>query len=280
MLRTIALAVSLVAASATARATPPVVDVELILAVDVSWSMDLDEQRLQRQGYVDAIRHPDVIAAIRKGDWGRIAVTYVEWAGVGLERTLVPWTIIEDDASANAFANQLEEAPIGRMRRTSISSILIHSATLFDNGIDSFRRVVDVSGDGPNNMGTLVTDARDLVLRQGITINGLPIMIKTNRSAGYFHLESLDKYYEDCVIGGFGAFMITVNDKKRLQEAIRRKLILEIAAIQPRVIPAGYASRSDPHVIPAGYSSHSDRPRVDCAVGEKQWNRWRRLDRW
>ena len=252
----------------TARAsTPPVVDVELVLAVDVSWSMDIDEQEVQRQGYVEAIRHPDVLAAIKKGDWGRIAVTYVEWAGNGLDRVVVPWTIIEDAADADAFAEKLDRAVISRMRRTSISSVLRRSIGLFDNGIDGMRRVVDVSGDGPNNMGILVTSARDEVLAQGIVINGLPIMIKRGNPGGYFHLEDLDLYYEDCVIGGFGSFMITVNAADKFQEAIRRKLILEIASAAPQVVPAQWRAPGSP-------------PRVDCQIGEKQWRSWRRYDRW
>jgi len=267
MFRIVAFLVCLLAAPLVARATPPVVDVELILAVDVSWSMDVDEQRLQRQGYVDAIRHPDVIAAIEDGDWGRIAVTYVEWAGVGLTRTLVPWTIIANSSDADAFAAQLSSAPLGRMRRTSISNMLARAGPMFDNGIDGMRRVVDVSGDGPNNQGISVTAARDELLKEGVVINGLPIMIKRGNPGGYFHLEELDIYYEDCVIGGFGSFMITVNDKARFQEAIRRKLILEIAGLQPDVIPVAWRSPDAP-------------PRIDCMVGEKQWQRWRNYDRW
>lgn len=257
------LLVALPLAAAPARAAPPVVDVELVLAVDVSWSMDADEQLLQRAGYAAAFRHPAVIAAIAKGDWGRIAVTYVEWAGVGLERTLVPWTIVGDAASAQAFAGALAAAPVGRMRRTSISSALAHAAGLFDNGIDGLKRVIDVSGDGPNNMGGLVTAARDRVLAQGITINGLPIMIKRSNPGGYFNLDALDIYYEDCVIGGWGAFMITVNDAARFPEAIRRKLILEIAAAPAAVIAA---------------AAHRAEPRIDCTIGEQQWRRWQRLD--
>lgn len=247
---------------------PPVVDVELVLAVDVSWSMDYEEQVLQREGYAAAFRHPDVIKAIQKGDWGRVAVTYVEWAGLDLERTLVPWTIVEDPQSAEEFARAIENAPIGRMRRTSISSALSHAATLFDNGIDGLKRVIDISGDGPNNMGGTVTDARDAVLSQGIVINGLPIMLKHNNAGGFFHLKELDIYYEDCVIGGWGSFMITVNDMARFPEAIRRKLILEIAGATP-----------EPRVVPAQFQSAA-KPRIDCMVGEKQWKRWRRLDRW
>ena len=250
-----------------------VVDIELVLAVDVSWSMDIDEQILQRRGYVEALRHPEVIAAIENGDWGSIALTYVEWAGVGLERILVPWTIVDDAASADAFARALERAPIGRMRRTSISSILTRSAALFDNEVEGLRRVIDVSGDGPNNMGLLVTAARDAVLAQGIVINGLPIMIKRGNPGGFFHLEDLDIYYEDCVIGGFGAFMITVNDPERFKEAIRRKLILEIASPLPQRAPG-------PRLIPASTRAPEAEPRVDCQIGEKQWREWRRMDRW
>ncbi|WP_226575175.1 DUF1194 domain-containing protein [Acuticoccus sediminis] len=243
------------------------VDVELVLAVDVSWSMDLDEQRLQREGYVNAIRDPQVVTEIRRGDWGRIAVTYVEWAGVGLQRTVVPWTIISSQAEAEAFATALSEASIGRMRRTSISSALLLSAALFDNGIDGFRRVIDISGDGPNNMGPMVTDARDKVIRQGITINGLPIMIKQRIRGDFFQIENLDEYYNNCVIGGMGSFMITVESKEQFGQAIRRKLILEIAGAEPRVQKAQHSAPQ----MSVG---------ADCMVGEKQWRRWRRFDQW
>ncbi|MEM8551794.1 MAG: DUF1194 domain-containing protein [Pseudomonadota bacterium] len=248
-------------------AAPPVVDVELVLAVDVSWSMDIQEQELQREGYVAALRHPDVLAAIQRGDWQRIALTYVEWAGHGLNRVIVPWTIIENNEDAEAFAAKLERAPIARMRRTSISSILTKAAAMFDNGIDGMRRVIDVSGDGPNNMGLVVTAARDEVLSQGIVINGLPIMIKRSNPGGFFHLDELDIYYEDCVIGGFGAFMITVNSADKFAEAIRRKIILEIARAPDDVVPATWRAPGSP-------------PRIDCTVGEQQWQRWRRFDRW
>ncbi|MEO1102461.1 MAG: DUF1194 domain-containing protein [Pseudomonadota bacterium] len=263
----IVLIVLLGVTGAKATETPPVVDVELVLAVDVSWSMDVEEQALQRQGYVDAIRHPEVMAAIENGDWGRIALTYVEWAGHGLDRIVVPWTIIETPADADAFAEKLDRAVIGRMRRTSISSILTRSAEMFDNNIDGMRRVIDVSGDGPNNMGIVVTAARDQVLAQGITINGLPIMIKRGNPGGFFHLEELDIYYEDCVIGGFGSFMITVNSADKFQEAVRRKLIMEIAAIEPEIVPAAWRAPGSP-------------PRIDCTIGEQQWRAWRRYDRW
>jgi hypothetical protein len=243
----------------------PVVDLELVLAVDVSWSMDIEEQNLQREGYVAAIRDPAFIAALRTGDFQRIALTYVEWAGVGLERVVVPWAIVDGEASARAFADSLAAAPIARMRRTSISSALVNSARLFDNGINGMRQVIDISGDGPNNAGIPVTEARDEVLAKGITINGLPIMIKRGNPGGYFQLDDLDIYYEDCVIGGFGSFMITVDEETRFSEAIRRKLILEIAGLAPEVVPAQFRAPGSP-------------PRIDCEIGEKEWRRWQRSD--
>lgn len=258
----------LLPAGARAQTIAPVVDIELVLAVDVSWSMDIDEQRLQRSGYVEAVRDPGVITAITRGDWGRIALTYVEWAGVDLQRIVVPWTIIDGPDSAAAFADALDRAPVGRMRRTSISSALTTGARLFDNGIDGMRRVIDVSGDGPNNMGILVTAARDQVVAEGITINGLPIMIKRNNPSSFFQIDNLDQYYRDCVIGGFGAFMITVLGADQFGEAIRRKIILEIAGVAPTVVPVQFGGSPD------------EATGTDCAIGEKQWQRWRRYDQW
>jgi len=264
-----AVATALLAALATAvlpvreSAAQPVdevVDLELVLAVDVSWSMDYDEQVLQRAGYVAAFRHPEVIAAIESGDWGRIAVTYMEWAGAQSQQVKVPWRLIDGAAAAHALADELATTTISRMRRTSISGALDHSAGLFEgNGFEGMRQTVDVSGDGPNNMGRMVTRARDELLAAGVTINGLPIMIKGNNPGGYFNLRELDIYYEDCVIGGFGAFMITVDDPAQFAEAIRRKLVLEIAAAAPVAVPAQVQSSA---------------PRIDCLIGERQWQQW------
>ena len=264
-----AVATALLAALATAvlpvreSAAQPVdevVDLELVLAVDVSWSMDYDEQVLQRAGYVAAFRHPEVIAAIESGDWGGIAVTYMEWAGAQSQQVKVPWRLIDGAAAAHALADELATTTISRMRRTSISGALDHSAGLFEgNGFEGMRQTVDVSGDGPNNMGRMVTRARDELLAAGVTINGLPIMIKGNNPGGYFNLRELDIYYEDCVIGGFGAFMITVDDPAQFAEAIRRKLVLEIAAAAPVAVPAQVQSSA---------------PRIDCLIGERQWQQW------
>jgi hypothetical protein len=243
-----------------ARGAELAVDLELVLAVDVSMSMDMDEQKLQRDGYVAAFRHPEVLAAIRALSTGRIAVTYVEWAGVGRQRVVVPWTIV-DGESAALFAGRLEAEPILPNRRTSLSSALDFAAGLFDaNGIGGVRRVIDISGDGANNQGEPVEGVRERVVARDITINGLPILLKGGRGLGFFDTRDLDVYYEDCVIGGFGAFLVPVTDTAEFATAIRRKLILEISSLAPRLIPARI-------VAPA-------REPADCLMGEKQWQHW------
>jgi hypothetical protein len=235
------------------------VDLELILAVDVSRSMDASEQQLQRNGYITALQHPEVIAAIRAGFLGRIAITYVQWAGPGTEEITVPWTLIDSAESAAAFTDVIDAKPVTSLRATSISAALTFSASLFDgNGFQASRQVIDVSGDGPNNMGYPVLEARERVLERGITINGLPIMLHKDYFGGY-SIPNLDVYYEDCVIGGPGAFLITVEDIKRIAEAIRRKLVLEIAGGPAQVVPAAFPE-------PA--------PRIDCMIGEKLRRRW------
>jgi hypothetical protein len=243
-----------------ARAADLPVDLELILAVDVSRSMDADEQQLQRDGYVTALTHPDVLAAIAQGRHGRIALSYVEWAGPETQYTVVDWRMIDGPASAGAFAAALAQAPIRRLRGTSISHGLAFVAPQFDhNGYEAKRRVIDVSGDGPNNMGIPIELARAPVVNAGITINGLPIMIK--QPAGFASIPDLDVYYEDCVIGGAGAFLVVVRSAGQFAEAIRRKLVLEIAGRAPRVIPAAAAASEK---------------RIDCLIGEKLREQWMR----
>ena len=163
------------------------VDLELVIAVDVSLSMDLDEQRLQRDGYVAAFRDPEVHKAIASGPHGRIAVTYMEWAGPPTQQVVMPWTRHRRPAAARAFADRLEAAPISRARMTSISPALHFSGRLFEtSGVKGIRRVIDVSGDGPNNAGVPVVPVRDELVAKGIVINGLPIMLKL--AAGFFDL--------------------------------------------------------------------------------------------
>ncbi|HSG96297.1 MAG TPA: DUF1194 domain-containing protein, partial [Afifellaceae bacterium] len=195
-------------------ATQTEVDLELVLAVDISRSMDFEEQELQRAGYVAAFRHREVIAAISSGLTGRIAVTYLEWAGPGTQLHVVPWTLVEDAHSAHAFANAMAAAPISRERHTSISTGLITAAGLLAaSPFAGLREVIDVSGDGPNNMGPPVLEARRIVLERGVTINGLPIMLRPG--GGFFNVHDLDVYYEHCVIGGPAAFLVTVESPDR-----------------------------------------------------------------
>jgi len=235
------------------------VDLELVLAVDVSRSMDAAEQELQKAGYIAALQHPEVIAAIGSGFLGRIAATYVEWAGPGSQAIVLGWTLIDGAESAKAFAAGLAVRPVSYLHGTSISGALTFTASLFDgNGFRGSRQVIDVSGDGPNNMGFPVLQARDAVLARGITINGLPIMINADFFGGY-SIRELDLYYEDCVIGGPGAFLITVENIDRIAEAIRRKLVLEIAGAPTRLVPAEFDRRES---------------RIDCLIGEKLRRRW------
>ncbi len=155
------------------------VDVALVLAVDVSLSMTGDEQAVQREGYVEAFRNPAIHQAIRQGMVGRIAVTYVEWAGVGSQRVVVPWTLIAGPEDAAGFAERLVQSPPRRSTWTSIASAIDFSVGLLaGSGFEATRRVIDVSGDGPNNQGRSVTRARDDAVGQGIVINGLPLMIR------------------------------------------------------------------------------------------------------
>jgi hypothetical protein len=248
-----------VAASAQDR---PQVDVELVLAVDISYSMDYDELNLQREGYILAITSEQFLDAMRRGPLGKIAVTYVEWAGSGEQQVVVPWTIIEDPRSADEFAVQLKNAPLRRAYRTSISGALQFSAALFGSHYKGLRRVIDISGDGTNNQGDLVEPTRDDVLRKGITINGLPVMLKTPY-ASMVDVTDLDMYYQDCVIGGPGAFLVPVRERHQFADAIRNKLLLEVANIFPRRQP--FAQEL---IIPV-----QDKPRVSCTIGEQMWQR-------
>jgi hypothetical protein len=239
------------------------VDLELLLAVDVSWSMDLDEQQLQREGYVGALRDPEVWRAISSGGNSRIALMYVEWAGQNIQEIVIPWTLIDSPAALESFAARLEKTPISRNRMTSISGAISFSARQFGTGgFRGVRRVIDISGDGPNNSGGPAEAARDEAVRQGIVINGLPIILKPDHRSGFFDIRDLDKYYKDCVIGGFGSFVIPVRSKAEFAPAIRRKLILEIAGLTP-------GSVGEARIIRTQASAPQEQS--DCMVGERLW---------
>jgi hypothetical protein len=240
------------------------VDLELVLAVDVSWSMDLDEQQLQREGYVSALRDPEVWKAISSGGTGRISLMYIEWAGQLIQQIVMPWTLIDSPDALEAFAARLEKMPISRERMTSLSGAIDFAARQFGTqGFKGKRRVIDVSGDGPNNSGGPVEVSRDRAVAEGIVINGLPIILKPNQRSGFFDINNLDKYYTDCVIGGFGSFVIPVRAKSEFGPAIRRKLILEIADLSP--IPA----EGEPRFIRTQMSVPEERS--DCMIGERLW---------
>jgi hypothetical protein len=236
------------------------VDVELVLAVDISYSMDPEEQALQRQGYIEALTSVEFMQALKQGMHGKVAVTYFEWAGQSEQRVVVPWRLIEGPESADAFVGEIARAPMRRAARTSISGALLFGAYLFDgSGFRGVRRVIDVSGDGTNNNGPLVALTRDDVLAKGITINGLPIMLQRPNFGGV-DLAELDIYFEDCVIGGPGAFVVPIRAREKFKEAIRTKLILEVAGRTP-----------EPRIVPAA----ADAPRVSCTIGERMWQqRW------
>lgn len=207
------------------------VDLALVLAVDVSRSMDPDEQELQRQGFVEAFRSPLVHEAIRSGTLGRITVTYMEWSGDTQQIVVVPWTVIEGAEGAVEFADRLARSPINRIFQTSISGAIQAGAGLLDHpGAEPLRKVIDVSGDGPNSSGRPPNSARDEAVARGITINGLPIMLK--RPTGFGDMENLDLYYRDCVIGGPGAFLVPIRERHQFAEAIRTKIIREIAGLE------------------------------------------------
>jgi hypothetical protein len=236
------------------------VDLELVLAVDVSLSMDLEEQRLQRDGYVAAFRDAEIHKAITSGVHGRIAVIYVEWAGPLSQSVVIPWSVIDGASSARAFADKLDAMQITRARLTSISAALKYSHALFaTSGVKGIRRVIDVSGDGPNNAGEPVVPVRDEVVADGVVINGLPVILRTSVTSA-FDISDLDQYYGNCVIGGAGAFMVPVRELTEFASAIRRKLLLEISGLGPpaRLVPAQNTPPAE------GY---------DCMSGEKRW-RW------
>jgi len=234
------------------------VDVELVLAVDISYSMDFDELKLQREGYVEALTSKEFLNALKQGMHGKVAVTMVEWAGAAEQRIVVPWRLIDGPESAQKVAAELLAQPVRRAFRTSISGALLFSAPLFENnGFSGIRRVIDVSGDGTNNQGPLVHLTRDEVIAKGIIINGLPIMLKEPQPNSV-DLKDLDIYYEDCVIGGPGAFVVPIRERDKFKDAIRTKLVLDIA-------------RHDeaPRAIPAAASA----PRISCTIGEVMWQR-------
>jgi hypothetical protein len=262
------------------RATPLAVDLELVLAVDVSRSVDQEEAVLQRTGYVSAFKHPSVIGAVTSGQLGRIAVVYFEWGEYGNTNLVIDWTLIKDKASAEDFADRLRKSPRLVARRTSISGAMDIGAALFDaNNFSGKRRVVDISGDGANNSGDLVDVARDRAIAMGITINGLPILNERAGPSGRPQIEGLDLYYRDCVIGGPGAFHIVARDFKDFARAVLRKLILEIAGLSPPATAPRDRVRTGrwpgQYGNPSLIRTTGKRTAPPCYIGEQRWHQRR-----
>ena len=238
------------------------VDVELFLAVDVSRSMSPYELEIQRLGYASALASDEVVGAILNGAIGRIALTYVEWAGTGSQEVIVPWTMIDSAEDAREVAAAITANFDDSMRRTSISQILRYAADdILSNEFLGLRRVIDVSGDGPNNQGERVDIVRDAVVARGVIINGLPLMTQDAMSVQW-GIEDLDEYYRRCVIGGPGAFVVPVLEWDQFALAVRRKLVLEIGGRLP-----------EPLVMRAQWKPKEP---YNCLIGEQIWERNRR----
>ena len=262
MARLVALIALLLLALPAAAQERKEVDLALVLAIDISGSIDPDEAKLQRQGYVEAFTDPVIIKAILGGNHGRIAVAYFEWSDAWVQKLLVDWTLLDSEATISAFAKRLADAPITIARRTSISGAIRYAIPMYSRSpYEAERKVLDISGDGSNNDGGLVTEVRHDALKDRIIINGLPIMAK-ELSYSTMDIENLDWYYEDCVIGGPGSFVVAIKERDKFKEAIRTKLVMEVAGLQPA-----------PRIVPVA----GREPRVNCMVGEKIWqDRWGR----
>ena len=240
----------------------PSVDVELIIAVDVSYSMDLDELAVQREGYAQAIVSKEFLQALKGGPNSKIAVTYFEWSASSDQKIIIPWRVIDGPETADAVASEIMKTPVRRGSRTSISGAINFAMPLFEEnpyrGLEArhryFRRRAEQQWRARRRRARAA-------LEKGITINGLPIMVK-EPSYSTMDIDNLDLYYEDCVIGGPGSFVVSIKDRDKFKEAIRTKLVLEVAGRTPerRTVPVA-----------------EKEPRIPCLIGEKIWqDRWGR----
>jgi hypothetical protein len=229
----------LVAALATlpapAQPTGPVkVDVKLVIATDVSLSINDEEEQLEREGIAEVFLDPDVVKAIKSGALGRIAVAMLDWSSPNYDRVVLDWTFVEDEASATALAEKVRTIPRTPGTRTSISGALERATLMLnesDGKIVATRKVIDVSGDGPNNDGVSLQHIHDTTANNGITVNGLPIM--DENAEGY--VPDLDQYYAACVVAGKGSFLVVVKKFKDFGAAMRRKLVLEISQNESQI---------------------------------------------
>jgi len=234
-LRVLIIAAAALLPIAAAAAEP--VDLLLVLAADVSRSVDATKFQLQREGYAAAVSDPRVIDAIRSGRYGRIGLTFVEWSGTGSQRMVIDWTMVGDADAGKGFGDRLLEAPRSFADRTSISgAIEFAMGQLARAPFESARRTIDISGDGTNNAGRDVRSARDEALAQGLTINGLVILSETPLSWNPDHTNppgGLENYYRNNVVGGPGAFVMVAQNFASFGEAIIKKMIAEVAERQP-----------------------------------------------
>jgi hypothetical protein len=226
---------------ARAASAPVAVDAAIVLAADVSRSIDDEEFALERRGYADAIKSQQLLDAISTGPHGAIALAYVEWAGDGEERVVVDWAVIRNQNDASAFAAAIAAAPRSFIGRTAIGAAIDFSFALFaESAFDATRRVIDVSGDGTSNHGRLVTEARDAAVGAGAVINGLTIFNKKAAAmGGYLAMHTnppggLAQYYRENVVGGPGAFVVPIDDFRTFGDAMMRKLVNEVAFARPR----------------------------------------------
>ncbi len=234
MYRLLGLLALLLAALPVAAQDKKEVDLALVLAIDISGSIDPDEARLQRQGYVEAFRDPFIVKAILGGNHGRIAVAYFEWSDAWVQKLLIDWTLLDSEAAIEAFARRLSDAPISIARRTSISGAIRYAVPMYGRlPYEPERKVLDISGDGSNNDGGLVTDLRHDALKERIVINGLPIMNGRPNPFGFPAEDDLDKYYLHCVTGGPRSFVEVARSFEDFPRAIRKKLLQEVADIGP-----------------------------------------------
>lgn len=225
------LLVALLLDAARIAAAEPV-DLELVLAADGSGSIDDGEMRLQRQGYADAITDPEVLQAIGSGFLGRIAVTYIEWGGAGSQHVIVDWSVIDGPASAQRFADRLVKAPRAATGWNSIANAIAFAHKLMDANVHTgTRRIIDVSADAGNHGGMPLPVARQRALDADITINGLAILCR--ECNGRPTSGDLEGHFRRDIIGGFGAFVVTVDSTTSFPEAVRKKLLLEIAQPVP-----------------------------------------------
>ena len=234
MYRLLGLLALLLAALPVAAQDKKEVDLALVLAIDISGSIDPDEARLQRQGYVEAFRDPFIVKAILGGNHGRIAVAYFEWSDAWVQKLLIDWTLLDSEAAIEAFARRLSDAPISIARRTSISGAIRYAVPMYGRlPYEPERKVLDISGDGSNNDGGLVTDLRHDALKERIVINGLPIMNGRPNPFGFPAEDDLDKYYLHCVTGGPRSFVEVARSFEDFPRAVRKKLLQEVADIGP-----------------------------------------------